>query len=424
MFVDQQLSEEARTRAEAAAASANAKQQVAPSTGRPEHAPLCDSELVPARPELNMALEAARDQRAQEEDAIAMETLNPHKPTLAGWWRAWELTKRSIAVLTILPIRLAIMAVGFGLMTIVAAVVMLIGCFSCRCPSSSSLSAKTKNCPQRAVMRLVSPLARLVLFSLGFIYIREHRVENDFHTPRLRRHCWQCRPSRKVQSAAAGSAAIATAVASRSGSNFRPGASTSTPQRRGEATHTSGNRHRIDAVAAAHGSTIIANHSSIADALYIAWRYPATAVASDYFKFIPCFWVIGNAIGVLFLSGHTNAGARTGTGATEAIVQYQQAAAVEQGHHLRRLLVFPEGTTTNGRQVLQFRCAPSHPDFSMATACSSPQSFSDNCILQDRSLRGRLASSAWSHDVSVENTESSLHWPIAVERAGADDELV
>ena len=360
MFVDQQLSEEARIRAEAAAAAANAKQQVAPSAGRPEHAPLRDSELVPARPELDVALEAAREQRAQEEDAKAMETLDPHKPALIGWRRGWALTKLCLAVLTIFPIRLAIMIVAFGLMTLIAVVVNLIGCFSCRCASSTSLSAQPKHCLQRTVMRFVSPLARLVLFSLGFIYIHERRVENDFHTPRLQRRCWQCRPSRKAQSAAAGAAAIATAVASRSGSKFRPGASTSTPQRRGEETDTSTNRQRVDAVAAAHGSTIIANHSSVADVLYIAWRYPATSVSSDFFKLIPCFWVIANAFGVLFLSGHTTIGTRAGTGATELIRQFQQAAALEQGHHLRRLLVFPEGTTSNGRQLLQFRCASTY----------------------------------------------------------------
>lgn len=374
MFVDQQLSEEARIRAEAFAAAANANQQVAPSTGRPEHAPLRDnSELVPARPELDMALEAAREQRAEQEEAKAMETLNPHKPTFTGWRRGWALTKLTLAVLTIFPIRLAIIVVAFGLMTLVSVVVLLIGCLSCRCTSSSSLSAKPKNCLQRTLIRLVSPLARLALFSLGFIYIRERRVENDFHTSRLRRRCWQCRPSRKAQSAAAGAAAIATAVASRSGSKFRPGASTSTPQRhfRGEETHSSANRQRIDAVAAAHGSTIIANHSSVADVLYIAWRYPATAVASDFFKLIPCFWVIANAFGVLFLHRHRKVGARTGTGATELVVQYQQAAALEQGHHLRRLLVFPEGTTTNGRQLLQFRCDQPIPILSMATARSS-----------------------------------------------------
>ena len=352
MFIDQQLSEEARLRAEAAAAAANAKQHV---KNVVVPAIASDSELVPNRPDLDVALEAAREQRAQEEEAKVMETLNPHKPKLMGWRRTWAVTKLCLAALTIFPIRLSIMIVAFMLMSIVATAVVLIGCLSCRCATSSSLSVKPKTWLQRAVLRLVSPLARLVLFALGFIYIREHRVENDCRTARLRRRCWQCRPSRKAQAGAAGAAAIATAVASRSGSKFRPGASTSAPQRLDAEVHAATKRQRIDAVAAAHGSTIIANHSSVADVLYIAWRYPATSVASDFFKLIPCFWVIANAIGVLFLTGHRADGTRTGGGASHLIMQYQHAAASEQGHHLRRLLVFPEGTTTNGRQLLQFR---------------------------------------------------------------------
>lgn len=320
MFVDQQLSEEARLRAEAAAAAANTTRQVNKPVGVAAIAG--DTELVPNRPDLDMALEAAREQRAQEEDAKVMETLNSYKPTLVGWRRTWAVTKLCLAVLTVFPIRLAIMVVAFMLMTLVATAVMLIGCLSCRCAASSSLSVKPKTWLQRAVLRLVSPLARLVLFALGFIYIREHRVENDCRTARLRRRCWQCRPSRKAQAAAAGAAAIATAVASRSGSKFRPGASTSTPQRLDAEVHAAAKRQRIDAVAAAHGSAIIANHSSVADVLYIAWRYPATSVASDFFKLIPCFWVIANAIGVLFLTGHRVVGTQTGGGATDLIMQY------------------------------------------------------------------------------------------------------
>ena len=38
-----------------------------------------------------------------------------------------------------------------------------------------------------------------------------------------------------------------------------------------------------------------------------------------------------------------------------AIMQYQEQAATVHGRHLRRLTVFPEGSTTNGRQVLQLR---------------------------------------------------------------------
>ena len=369
MFVDQQLSEEARMRAESAAAAKAQQQQAtaaAPVGLPPSQASAApqliraqfrdDTQLVPNRADLDEALEAAREERARQEDAVALEMLNPHTPVHEGWRRGWALTKVCLAVLTIFPARLALLVVTFALMTLVATVVMLLGCISCRC-SSSSLSVRPKNCLQRTVLRLLSPLCRLVLFSLGFVYIRERRTENDGHTRRLRRRCWQCRPSRRAQSAAAGAAAIATAVASRSGSKFRPGASTSTPQRPplpGEyAADTS--RHRIDAVAAAHGATIIANHSSIADPLYIGWRYPATAVGSDFFKLFPCFWVIAKAIGVLFISGHRKPG-NSGTGVTDQIVQYQQAAATERGHHLRRLLVMSEGTTTNGRQILQFRC--------------------------------------------------------------------
>ena len=34
------------------------------------------------------------------------------------------------------------------------------------------------------------------------------------------------------------------------------------------------------------------------------WRYPATSVAANYFKYIPCFWLVGKAAGVLFVSNH------------------------------------------------------------------------------------------------------------------------
>ena len=77
-------------------------------------------------------------------------------------------------------------------------------------------------------------------------------------------------------------------------------------------------------------------------------------VASDFFKLIPCCFVIAKAAGVLFVSTRRPEKGGGG-GATDAIKAYQEQASTKHGRHLRRLLIFPEGTTTNGKQILQLR---------------------------------------------------------------------
>ena len=113
---------------------------------------------------------------------------------------------------------------------------------------------------------------------MGFFWIRERRVENDGKTPRAKRRCWQCRPSRKEDATMAAAAAVASAVASRAGSNSRPAVAMASPARGSAAAPGSSPRMRIDPFDAAAGSTLIANHQSLADVFYIAWRYPATSV--------------------------------------------------------------------------------------------------------------------------------------------------
>ena len=399
MFVDQELSEWAREKREAEAKTATWQAELARTKGRisprlgaaapasrspprdhiaaaaegqlqPDAALIRaqfrsngDTELV-RNDKLDEALEAAREARQAEEDAAHADCLNGYDPQPEGWPMRWAVFKLTVAVLVLFPVRLALLLVAITLMAVVCTLVSLVGCATCRCcrrSSGGALSVRPKNFVQRQLLRLLSPLCRLALFALGYWYIRERRVENDGVTKRMPLRCCRsgrqqrrwCRPSRRAQAAAAGAQATATTSAGRSGGKFHAAASTST-QRPGAATDVD-HRQRIDAVSAAHGSTIIANHSNMADVLYVGWRYPATSVASDFFKIIPCFWVIANAVGVLFISGHSKSGGGAGMGATDRIGAYQSAAAVRKNHNLRRLLVFPEGTTTNGRQVLQLR---------------------------------------------------------------------
>jgi hypothetical protein len=317
-----------------------------------------------------------------EEDDRLLELLAPGEPSLRGAARVWAAVKTSVACVTLLPLRTVLLLCWLLLMSVVCLVATLLGgcgcCGGTRSGGGGGLTVRPRTGPQRAVLWLLSPLCRLCLLTLGFYHIEEHRVEMDGKTPRLARPCWQCRPSREVAARHAAAAAVASAVASSSGSRHRPGASVPSPIKAaasgdrydgndsGGGSHTARNeggagkrRMRVDAWAAAAGATVLANHVSIADALYLAWRYPSTTVASDFFKMIPCFAAIGHSIGVLFVPNRSRSkpepGVRSKPGATALVRAYQQAATGPLGRHLRRLVVFPEGTTTNGSQILALR---------------------------------------------------------------------
>jgi hypothetical protein len=239
------------------------------------HAPSATHEMPPQRP-------------CPPDDEV-LQLLSTFEPRHKGWRRAWALAKLLLACVTLVPIRVAALLVLLSLMCIVSFAALLFGCGSCYRGRPATLSARPKNCAQRAVLGLISPLCRMSLFALGFIYIIERRTEFDGVTPRLRKRCWQCGPSPRGKATAAAAAAVASAVAARAGSKGRPGASVPSPKRAlpGDSDNL---RLRVDSFAAAAGATIVANHTSIADVLYIGWRFPATAVASDFLKLVPCFW--------------------------------------------------------------------------------------------------------------------------------------
>ena len=214
---------------------------------------------------------AADDEPGSDNDVLSL--LDPNlgrTPPTTRCQRAWAATKLALGVLVLLPMRVALLLTALVLMCVVCLFSVLLGCASCRSgPRLGALSVRPKNCGERAVLRLLSPLCRLTLFALGFVYIRERRVEVDGTTPRLQRRCWQRRPSPAEKATAAATAQVASAVASRSGTKKRPAATVpvATPPREGmEQRHV---RLRTDPAAAAAGSTIICNHTSMADVLYI-----------------------------------------------------------------------------------------------------------------------------------------------------------
>ena len=213
----------------------------------------------------------AADDEPGSDDVLSL--LDPNlgrTPPTTRCQRAWAATKLALGVLVLLPVRVALLLTSLLLMCVVCLFSVLLGCASCRRgPRLGALSVRPKNCGERAVLRLLSPLCRLTLFALGFVYIRERRVEVDGTTPRLQRRCWQRRPSPAEKATAAATAQVASAVASRSGTKKRPAATVpvATPPREGmEQRHV---RLRTDPAAAAAGSTIICNHTSMADVLYI-----------------------------------------------------------------------------------------------------------------------------------------------------------
>ena len=308
-----------------------------------------------------------------------LSVLEPGEQRRRGIQKAWSFLKISLAAVTLVPLRITLLVAIFLLMCVVSAIAIVLGCCSGR-SGGGILSVKPRNRGQRAVLSLLSPLARACLFVMGFFYIRERRVENDGQTPRAPRRCctcrpygypsrcWQCRPSRQNAATVAAAAAVASAVASRSGSRGRPAVAMASPVRgRGEGEGRRPGeeadqhdeewqrqrRMRIDAFDAAAGATLVANHQTIADVFYIAWRYPATSVASDFFQLIPCVFLIAKAAGVLFVS--QNARKNGGRKNVDIIKAYQESASTVHGRHLRRLLIFPEGTTSNGRQILKLR---------------------------------------------------------------------
>jgi len=89
---------------------------------------------------------------------------------------------------------------------------------------------------------------------------------------------------------------------------------------------------------------LVANHLSWIDIVAMVAHYDCTFVAKDDVRDWPVVGVLGEALGVIWIDRRRKRDLR------RAIAVL--SASLQQG---TRVVLFPEGTTTNGRQVLPFR---------------------------------------------------------------------
>ncbi|WP_411279355.1 lysophospholipid acyltransferase family protein [Gemmatimonas sp.] len=89
---------------------------------------------------------------------------------------------------------------------------------------------------------------------------------------------------------------------------------------------------------------LVANHLSWIDIVAMVAHYDCTFVAKDDVREWPVVGVLGEALGVIWIDRRHKRDLRRAV----AVLR----ASLEQG---TRVVLFPEGTTTNGRQLLPFR---------------------------------------------------------------------
>ncbi len=94
----------------------------------------------------------------------------------------------------------------------------------------------------------------------------------------------------------------------------------------------------------------VANHISWLDIIALGARHPLLFVAKEEVADWPVMGYLARRLGTLFVR-------RGDSGQTAAIAE-QMAWQLRQG---RQLMLFPEGTTTNGERVLRFHAKLLHP---------------------------------------------------------------
>ncbi len=106
-----------------------------------------------------------------------------------------------------------------------------------------------------------------------------------------------------------------------------------------------GIRRRVRGAPMAHPGALVANHASWLDIVVLQATTRAAFVSKAEVAGWPGIGAIGRAIGTVFIERR----------ATEA--QRQTATLAERLAHGDRLVIFPEGTSSDGRQVLPFKSA-------------------------------------------------------------------
>jgi 1-acyl-sn-glycerol-3-phosphate acyltransferase len=96
-------------------------------------------------------------------------------------------------------------------------------------------------------------------------------------------------------------------------------------------------------IAASRGSLIVSNHTSWADVFVIAAVTPARFVAKSEIAGWPLIGVFARAVGTIFVARRRR----------HAVVEVNRAAA-ERMQRGQSVVIFPEGTTTDGTQLLRF----------------------------------------------------------------------
>lgn len=140
-------------------------------------------------------------------------------------------------------------------------------------------------------------------------------------------------------------------------------------------------------------STIISNHQSWMDIMVHSTRQPPSHVAKVTTKKVPFLGYVSQAVGCLYTdrSGQKN----VNQGLTDVISERQQMC--EKGLY-PPLIIYPEGGTSNGKQLLKFKRGAFmglHSIQPIVIKYNSPFFDAENCILSYNVHGGLACSNIW-----------------------------
>eukprot|EP00930_Biecheleria_cincta_P040303 TRINITY_DN27622_c0_g1_i1.p1 TRINITY_DN27622_c0_g1~~TRINITY_DN27622_c0_g1_i1.p1 ORF type:complete len:311 (+),score=47.00 TRINITY_DN27622_c0_g1_i1:48-980(+) len=102
-----------------------------------------------------------------------------------------------------------------------------------------------------------------------------------------------------------------------------------------------GKKHKVPE----DGCVIVSNHIGIAEIMWFTYEYGAAFVAKAAYRGLPVAGEVGEHMDYIYVDQ------TKGSGASDAVLRFFAEGRSDR----RRLCIFPEGTTTNGKYVAEFR---------------------------------------------------------------------
>jgi 1-acyl-sn-glycerol-3-phosphate acyltransferase len=312
-------------------------------------------------------------------------------------WDAYEYARTAICAVFLLPLRLAFFCLCAGLCGLIASAATAgIGRRNGR-----DLVEKPRAPWRRLLLRLLVPVVRAMLFvSFGIYHIKTQK-----------------RPF-PLRSQLADPSATRVAV----NGDYVSASGDEDDHRRQQASLCAG--EAPSDIPAFPSSTalphvLVANHLGYLDILTLFVKYPGSFVSKGDLETSPIVGAVGRAIQCLFI--------REGEPLTPRLVErvrsteacHRAKACTGCGTCLRRLIVFPEGTTTNGTAMIPFRTGVFLAGQPVLPVCVQFPHKHFNLSWESIRLREHLFRSMTQFKNNVILTELPVYLPDAAERADA-----